>query len=98
MKLRLTLKLRMNYYQRDLMSYKTNLNIRYFFLSNFRLKNEKETQLQQLIQRAAIDPSVTNQLLMKIQQSIEAKNGLVKNLRYSIHHATKVKISRRIFF
>jgi len=49
----------------------------------------KETQLQQLIQRAAIDPSVTNQLLMRIQQSIEAKNGLVKNLRYSIHHATK---------
>jgi len=49
----------------------------------------KETQLQQLIQRAAIDPTVTDQLLGKIQQSIEGKNGLVKNLRYSIHHATK---------
>jgi len=49
----------------------------------------KETQLQQLLQRSQIDPSVSNQVLTRIQQSIDAKNGLVKNLQYSIHHATK---------
>lgn len=49
----------------------------------------KETQLQQLVQRAGIDPSIVSQLLLKIHQSIESKNGLLKNLRYSIHHATK---------
>jgi len=49
----------------------------------------KETQLQQLVQRAGIDPAIVNQLLVKIHQSIESKNSLLKNLRYSIHHATK---------
>jgi len=49
----------------------------------------KEAQLQHLIKSSQIDPNVVNKLCSKIQQSIESKNGLIKNLQYSINHATK---------
>mmetsp|Transcript_28687 Transcript_28687/g.33127 ORF Transcript_28687/g.33127 Transcript_28687/m.33127 type:complete len:468 (+) Transcript_28687:32-1435(+) len=50
---------------------------------------QKEQQLQELVQRSDVDSNVLGQLLGKIQASIESKNGLIKNLKYSIHHATK---------
>mmetsp|Transcript_33955 Transcript_33955/g.30707 ORF Transcript_33955/g.30707 Transcript_33955/m.30707 type:complete len:90 (+) Transcript_33955:589-858(+) len=45
--------------------------------------------LQNLVQKSAMDQNVINQVLTKIHQSIESKNTLLKNLKYSIHHATK---------
>lgn len=36
-----------------------------------------------------MEPNLYQQLMSKIQISIEQKNNLIKNLKYSIHHATK---------
>lgn len=50
----------------------------------------KEATLQTLLDRHNMDPKLYAELRMKIQNSIESKNSLIKNLKYSIHHATKV--------
>ncbi|CAD8078000.1 unnamed protein product [Paramecium sonneborni] len=50
---------------------------------------EKEVQLKTIVDRTNMDPQMYQQLTTKIKESIEAKNQLIKNLRYSIHHATK---------
>lgn len=40
-------------------------------------------------EHAGLDHNLQEQLKAKVQLSIESKNLLVKNLKYSIHHATK---------
>lgn len=50
----------------------------------------KEATLQTLLDKYNMDPKLYTELKMKIQNSIESKNSLIKNLKYSIHHATKV--------
>jgi len=49
----------------------------------------RDAQIQQILRNAQVDPQVVNQIFTRIQSSIEGKNGLTKNLQYSIHHATK---------
>jgi hypothetical protein len=49
----------------------------------------KETQLGQLLEKGHLDTKLYEDLKQKIQISIEQKNTLIKNLKYSIHHATK---------
>lgn len=50
---------------------------------------QKEAQLQQLMQNAAIEPSAMEDVKARVKESIEQKNQLIKSLKYSIHHATK---------
>lgn len=57
--------------------------------SLFNQYDSKETQLRQILEQANLDPNLYQQLISKIQMSIESKNTLIKNLKYSIHHATK---------
>jgi len=45
--------------------------------------------MQHIIQQSGMEPNLYQQLMSKIQISIEQKNNLIKNLKYSIHHATK---------
>jgi chromosome segregation ATPase len=49
----------------------------------------KDTQLNQIIRQSNIDPHVINAVNAKLQESIESKNALIKNLQYSIQHASK---------
>ena len=51
--------------------------------------DSKETQLNQLLEKGHLDTKLYEDLKMRIQMSIEQKNTLIKNLKYSIHHATK---------
>ena len=50
---------------------------------------QKEAQLHQLMQNSALQPAVVDEIKGKVKDSIENKNQTIKNLRYSIHHATK---------
>jgi len=49
----------------------------------------KENQLKSILEQANLDPSLYQQLISKTNMSIESKNTLIKNLKFSIHHATK---------
>jgi len=42
-----------------------------------------------MIDKSSIDKSVVSQILMKIQSSVDSRNTVIRNLKYSIHHATK---------
>lgn len=50
---------------------------------------QKEAQLHQLIQNSALEPKLVEEIKNKVKDSIEGKNQTIKNLKYSIHHATK---------
>ena len=50
---------------------------------------QKEAQLHQLMQNSALEPKVVEEIKGKVKESIENKNITIKNLKYSIHHATK---------
>jgi growth arrest-specific protein 8 len=49
----------------------------------------KETQLHEMIQRSGLNPGTVDDICMKMKEAIETKNSLLKNLRYSLNHATK---------
>jgi chromosome segregation ATPase len=49
----------------------------------------KETQLQEVLRRADLDPRYFVDISKKIVDSLEAKNTIIKNLQYSLAHATK---------
>ncbi|KAM3132436.1 hypothetical protein pb186bvf_015395 [Paramecium bursaria] len=49
----------------------------------------KEVQLNTVVQATNLDPAIYNQQINKIKESIEQKNTMIRNLQYSIHHATK---------
>jgi len=49
----------------------------------------KETQLSQILEKGHLDTKLYEDLKYRIQISIDQKNTLIKNLKYSIHHATK---------
>ncbi|KAL4463071.1 hypothetical protein ABPG74_007072 [Tetrahymena malaccensis] len=51
--------------------------------------NNKEEELRTIVESAGLDHNLQEQLKQRVQQSIEAKQTLIKNLKYSIHHATK---------
>ncbi len=50
---------------------------------------QKQAQLHQLMQNSALQPNVVEEIKSKVKDSIENKNMAIKNLKYSIHHATK---------
>jgi hypothetical protein len=41
------------------------------------------------MQNSALEPSSIEDIKGRVKESIEQKNQTVKNLKYSIHHATK---------
>ncbi len=41
------------------------------------------------MQNSALEPSSLEQIRSRVKESIEQKNQTIKNLKYSIHHATK---------
>ena len=49
----------------------------------------KEVQLQELIQRSGLDQRTVEDICKKMEEAIEAKNSILRNLKYSLAHATK---------
>lgn len=49
----------------------------------------KEVQLHELIQRSGLNPNTVDEICHKMKEAIEAKNSLLRNLKYSLAHATK---------
>lgn len=49
----------------------------------------KEVQLQHLIQRSGLDQRTVEEICKKMEEAIEAKNSILRNLKYSLAHATK---------
>ena len=49
----------------------------------------KEVQLHELIQRSDIPQPNVDEICNKMKENIEAKNSLLRNLKYSLAHATK---------
>lgn len=49
----------------------------------------KETQLHELIQRSVVDEKTVDEIWKRMEEAIEAKNSLLRNLKYSLAHATK---------
>lgn len=49
----------------------------------------KDTQLHELIQRSVVDPKTVDEICKRMEEAIEAKNSLLRNLRYSLAHAYK---------
>ena len=50
---------------------------------------QKEAQLHQILQTSTLEPKLIEEIKNKVKESIENKNQTIKNLKYSIHHATK---------
>ena len=46
-------------------------------------------QLHELIQRSGLNPATVEEICGKMKEAIEAKNSLLRNLKYSLAHATK---------
>ena len=42
-----------------------------------------------MIQNSALEGNLVEDIRNKVKESIEGKNQNIKNLKYSIHHATK---------
>ena len=49
----------------------------------------KEVQLQELVQRSGLDHRTVEEICKKMEEAIEAKNSILRNLKYSLAHATK---------
>ncbi|TNV72405.1 hypothetical protein FGO68_gene13010 [Halteria grandinella] len=51
--------------------------------------DRKEVQLQELVQRSGLDQRTVEDICKKMEEAIEAKNSILRNLKYSLAHATK---------
>lgn len=51
--------------------------------------DKKDVQLRELVQRSGLDQSTVDEICKKMEEAIEAKNSIIRNLRYSMAHATK---------
>ena len=49
----------------------------------------KDVQLRELVQRSGLDQVTVDEICTKMEEAIEAKNSIIRNLRYSMAHATK---------
>lgn len=49
----------------------------------------KNVQLRELVQRSGLDQDTVDEICKKMEEAIEAKNSIIRNLRYSMAHATK---------
>lgn len=52
-------------------------------------REQKEQKIQEIVEKAEIEPSLVENLSRKIEETLDAKNKLFKNLKYSLAHATK---------
>lgn len=50
---------------------------------------KKNVQLKELVQRSGLDQATVDEICKKMEEAIEAKNSIIRNLRYSMAHATK---------
>jgi len=51
--------------------------------------DKKELDLRELVQRSGLDSSTIEEICKKMEEAIEAKNSILRNLKYSLAHATK---------
>ena len=51
--------------------------------------NKKETQLNEVITKVNLEPGFLVEINKRIEESLEAKNVILKNLKYSLSHAIK---------
>lgn len=51
--------------------------------------DKKELDLRELVQRSGLDTSTIEEICKKTEEAIEAKNSILRNLKYSLAHATK---------
>lgn len=51
--------------------------------------DKKELDLRELIQRSGLDTGTIEEICKKMEEAIEAKNSILRNLKYSLAHATK---------
>ena len=51
--------------------------------------DKKELDLRELVQRSGLDNTTIEEICKKMEEAIEAKNSIIRNLRYSMAHATK---------
>ena len=49
----------------------------------------KETQLQEVLSKVNLEPGFVVEINKRIEESLEAKNVILKNLKYSLSHAIK---------
>lgn len=49
----------------------------------------KELTLRELVQRSGLDQMTVDEICKKMEEAIEAKNSILRNLKYSLAHATK---------
>ena len=49
----------------------------------------QETKLNEVLNRASLDPGFVVEINKRIEDSLEAKNTILKNLHYSLAHAIK---------
>lgn len=59
-------------------------------LHSYELELEKkEAHLTDVVQRAGFDQKSVDEIMKKMEEAIEAKNSILRNLKYSLAHATK---------
>lgn len=51
--------------------------------------DKKELDLRELVQRSGLDTGTIEEICKKMEEAIEAKNSILRNLKYSLAHATK---------
>lgn len=50
---------------------------------------KKEAQLQEVVQRAGFEQKFVDEITKRMEEAIEAKNSLLRSLKYSLAHAQK---------
>lgn len=50
---------------------------------------KKEHTLRELVQRSGLDQGTVDEICKKMEEAMEAKSSILKNLKYSLAHATK---------
>jgi len=50
---------------------------------------KKEMTLKELVQRSGLDQGTVDNICKNMEEAIEAKNSILRNLKYSLAHATK---------
>ncbi len=51
--------------------------------------NKKEGQLKEVVLRAGFEQQFVNEIMKRMEEAIEAKNSLLRSLKYSLAHAQK---------
>jgi len=51
--------------------------------------DKKDAQLQEVVQRAGFEQKFVDEITKRMEEAIEAKNSLLRSLKYSLAHAQK---------